>query len=126
MHVGTDLDGTLDSDPVNMGSLLCALRAAGHHVTVLTSAGTPNPTHADLDEKVTYLRSLGLGSAWDTLVVMPWPPAKHKARWCRKHDVDILIDNNSTNAQLASESCTVLVPWNSIVPQSLRDEVDTK
>lgn len=109
-----------------MSSLLCALRAAGHRVSVLTSCAKPNPGQSDLEEKAGYLRSLGLGNAWDTLVVMPWPPAKHKAKWCRKHDVDILIDNNSTNAQLASESCTVLVPWNSIVPQSLKDEVDTE
>ena len=123
MHVGVDLDGTVDLDPANMASLMTALRAAGHRVSVLTGASTKHPTQDDLDNKADYLRELGMGSAWDSLVVFPSPPAKPKAKWCRKHHVDILIDNDANNAQAASKHCAVLVPWNSVIPASLKDEL---
>ena len=126
MHFAADIDGTLDLDPSSMASLLNALRSAGHRVSVLTGASTPHPTQRDADEKENYLRSLGMAHAWDTLVVFPDPPHKAKARWIRKHSVDLYIDNDTTNAEYASRYCTVLLPWNSVIPSKLHDKVEEK
>lgn len=115
MIVGVDLDGTIDADPATMQSLMTALRAAGHVVIVMTGCSTDQPTQQDVADKIGYLNSLGLGHCWDEIVVFPAPPHKAKAKFCRKRNVSLLIDNNAKNAKFASEFCTVLVPWNSLV-----------
>ena len=125
MHLGVDIDGTADADPKNMASLMSSVKAAGHRISILTGGSTTKtPTKEEVQAKADYLKSLGMGSCWDKLVVFPDPPAKGKAKWCKKNDVDILIDNSAANAQLASEYCTVLVPWASIDPQKLKEEVN--
>lgn len=113
MVVGFDIDGTVDSDPASFGSLMAALRAAGHQVVVLTGVSAPTVSEHDLAAKAEYLTSLGLGHCWDTLVAFGDPPHKAKAKWCRKHNVAIMVDNSIKNAKLASRYCTVLVPWGS-------------
>lgn len=122
MLVACDVDGVLDADPVNMASLLAALRAAGHRVAILTGASTDQPTEQDVEKKRSYLSELGMGSCWDTLVVFPSPPHKPKAKWCAKNHVDLCFDNSAKNAERASKYCTVLVPWNSIDPPDLKDD----
>ena len=113
MRVGFDLDGTIDSDPKVFGDLMRSLRRAGHEVLVLTGSGQP---HVDTDEvakKVQRLKQLGVGDAYDRLVVFAETNiAKAKAAYCKKKSIALLIDNNVENAQLASHHCTVLVPWN--------------
>lgn len=111
-RIAFDIDGALDSDPPLFLSLMQALRAAGHNVVVLTGCSSPRPTATDLQEKQQYLRSLGFGHAYDKLVVFGDPPHKAKAKWCKRHNVDALVDNSVRNAQLASDYCTVLLPWN--------------
>ncbi len=115
MRVAFDIDGTLDEDPSVMASLMNALRAAGHDVVVLTGASDKKPTKADWQAKAEYLNSLGMGSAYDQLVVFGDPPHKAKAKWIKKHNVDLLVDNSAENADLAEGNCTVLVPWNSMI-----------
>ncbi len=115
MHVGVDIDGTADLDPSVMGSLMMALRAAGHRVTILTGASAKKPTQQDLEEKAQYLRSLGQQACWDDMVVFGDPPHKAKAKWIKKNHVDLLIDNSAMNAKKAARYCTVLVPWNSMI-----------
>ncbi|HVA05513.1 MAG TPA: hypothetical protein VNG12_02110 [Acidimicrobiales bacterium] len=111
MVVGFDIDGTLDLDPSSMQSLMSALMAAGHQVVVLTGCSSKKPTKQDIAEKAQYLNSVGMGHAYDRLVVFGDPPHKKKAKWCKKHNVAILIDNSQENAKLASQYCTVLLPW---------------
>lgn len=112
MKVAFDLNGTIDADPVAYESLMSALMAAGHQVVVLTGCSAPKPTPKDYQEKAQLLESLGCGKCYDKLVLFGDPPHKAKAKWCKKHGVDILIDNSVKNAQLADKFCTVLLPWN--------------
>jgi len=112
MKVALDINGTIDADPVDYESLMSALRAAGHQVVILTGCSSPKPTKADIKEKADYLQSIGCGHCYDKLKVFGDPPHEAKAKYCKKHHVDILIDNSVKNAQLASEHCTVLLPWN--------------
>lgn len=111
MLVAVDVDGSADSDPATFGSVMQALKAAGHQVAVLTGASSDHVTKNDLAEKCGYLNSLGLGHCWDQLVVFGDPPHKAKAKWCAKHGVDLLIDNSTKTAKAAAGACTVLVPW---------------
>lgn len=112
MLVAIDVDGTIDADPSTFLSLMQSLRAAGHKVAVLTGCSTPGkPTPADIAAKTQYLTSLGVGNAYDILKVVGDPTAEKKAKWCRKHNVALLIDNNVDNARMASDYCTVLLPW---------------
>ena len=115
MRIAWDIDGTLDEDPAVMASMMNALRAAGHNNVILTGASDKKPTQDDFDKKVGYLKSLGMGAAWDHMVVFGDPPHKAKAKYCKKHGVDLLVDNSAENAELAADSCTVLVPWNSMI-----------
>lgn len=112
IKVAFDLDGTLDADPVDFESLMAALKAAGHHIVVITGASTKKPTAQDYAEKAEYLSSLGMAHVYDELVVFGDPPHKKKAKYCKTHGVNILVDNSVKNAQLASKYCTVLLPWN--------------
>ena len=112
MKVALDIDGTIDSAPADFETLMSALRAAGSQVVVLTGCSSTKPTKRDKAEKAEYLESLGCGHCYDKLVVFGDPPHKAKAKWCKRHKVDILIDNSVKNAQLASAYCTVLLPWN--------------
>lgn len=112
MKVAFDIDGCIDSDPSTFGSLMSALKAAGHQVLVLTGCSSKHVTPQDVQEKAQYLNSLGLGHCWDKLVVFGDPPHKAKAKYCGKKGVNLLVDNSVQNAQLASKYCTVLLPWN--------------
>lgn len=114
MMVALDIDGTVDSDPTVMQSLMAALMAAGHQVVILTGCSSPTPTKQDKEKKAQYLQSIGMGKVYDKLVVFGNPPHKAKAKWCKKHHVDLLIDNSIQNAKLASKYCLVLVPWNTL------------
>lgn len=113
--IAVDINGTIDAAPAVFESLLSALRAAGHQVVILTGCSAPKPTKQDVAEKAQLLESLGCGACYDKLVVFGDPPHKGKAKWCKKHNVDCLIDNSVKNAQLASKYTTVLLPWASKV-----------
>ena len=114
MLVALDIDGTVDADPTVMQSLMSALIAAGDRVVILTGCSSPTPTKQDKQKKVEYLQSIGLGKAYNKLVVFGNPPHKAKAKWCKKNHVDLLIDNSVQNAKRASKYCLVLVPWNTL------------
>jgi hypothetical protein len=113
MLIATDVDGTIDADPVVFQFLLAAARQAGAQVAVLTGIhGASQITPSDCETKRAYLAQLGF-TAYDTLVVFPdngnLPQAK--AQWCQAHGADVLIDNNRANAQASTDACLVLVPW---------------
>lgn len=112
-----DIDGTVDANPAVYESLMMALRDAGHRVAVLTGASAGKVTKDELAEKCQYLTEMGLGCAWDDLVVFASPPHKAKAKWVKKHGASLLIDNSTKTAPLASKFTTVLVPWATADPK---------
>lgn len=124
MHVGFDIDGCLDEDPAFFASLMSALKAAGHRVTVMTGASTKHPTQDDLDEKAQYLNTLGMGKLYDDLVVFADPPHKAKAKFCKTQHIDALFDNDVQNLNRASKYCTAIGVWNSLIPPE--DKSSTK
>ena len=109
--VAVDCDGTADAAPTIFLSLMQALRAAGHRVVVITGDSATIVTQQSLEDKATYLQGLGLGDAYDELVVIADPPHEAKAQWLKDNGADLLIDNDRQNAELASASCLVLLPW---------------
>ena len=117
MRVVCDLDGTIAAAPQQFQSLMSALQACGHSVTVLTGTDNVPPTQQDWQEKCNYLTSLGCGQCWDELVVLSHPPdgdiAPLKAKWLVDHGAEIFIDDNQNNANAAIAAGTplVLVPW---------------
>ena len=117
MLVAVDLDNTIDTNPKEFQSLMAALRAAGHVVTILTGTTEHAATEVIWQEKANYLKQLGLGACWDEMTVLAdlyladYP--NRKGVWCKEHGVDILIDNSKANARGAIEAGVdlVLVPW---------------
>lgn len=124
MHVGVDLDNTLDTAAPQMQSLLAALRAAGHVVSVITGCSEGVPTAGVIKAKAEYLESLGFGDLWDWLIVIGDPPHERKAEICAHGlkgksgngpgPVDVMIDNSLHNARLCAKYSLVLVPWNTV------------
>lgn len=108
MLIGFDIDGTIDSDPQLYLMLMQALRASGNRVVILTGYSGP-VTLEVLEAKTEYLRNLGVGEAYDELVVFADPPQEAKAQWLKDNHADLLIDNAVANAKLAP--CPCLVPW---------------
>lgn len=106
-----DIDGTIDADPTNFLAIMQALRAAGNKIAICTGCAGRVVGPEDIAEKAQYLRSLGVGDAYDMLVVFPDPPHVAKADWCKNNGVNVLFDNSRENAELTSPFCTVLVPW---------------
>jgi hypothetical protein len=109
--VGVDIDGTVDADPPVFLSLMQALRAAGHRVVILTGCSAPQATPEDISQKREYLQALGLGEAYDQIVVFAGDPTEPKAQWLKDNKASLLIDNDRGNAQAAIGTCLVLVPW---------------
>ena len=120
MRVAVDVDGTLDANPRQMQSIMSALMAAGHIVSVLTGTSNTVATQADFDNKVAYLTSLGCNECWNDMTVIAHTDADladQKAAWCATNGVDVLIDNTVANVKAANDAGVdlVLVPWASRV-----------
>ena len=121
MKVACDLDNTIDAAPQQMQSLMSALMAAGHRVTVVTGTQSDQATQQDFDDKANYLNSLGCGQSFDDLVVLAAPPgdlANAKAEFLSANGYHVLIDNDKGNAKAATKAGVplVLVPWASRTP----------
>jgi|SRR5208282_4709442 len=113
MLAAFDIDGTIDSEPSLMQSLMSALKAAGHQVVVLTGCGQEKPEASDILHKSEYLQSLGCANCYDQLIVLGEPNDENKAEWLKAHSADLLVDNSKDNAKAAAGICPVLVPWQS-------------
>jgi len=109
MLVAVDVDGCADSAPTIFLSLMQALRAAGHRVVIVTGCSAPTVTQQDVSDKATYLQNLGLGDAYDELVVIADPVVEAKVEWLKQNNADLLIDNRKQTAKAAP--CLTLVPW---------------
>lgn len=110
MLVASDLDGTIDADPSVFVALFDALHQAGHTIVILT--GAPDPVdQTAVQAKQERLAQLGIGQ-YAQLVVFPRDNISDaKAKWCKQHGVDLLIDNLKPTARAASKVALVLVPW---------------
>ena len=122
MRVAVDIDGTLDSNPRELQTMMSALTAAGHIVSVITGTSDGPPAQPDFDNKANYLTNLGCGECWHDMTVISHPGgnkqlADVKAQWCIENGVDALIDNTIANVRAASKAGVplVLVPWASRV-----------
>lgn len=116
MRVAIDVDGTLDAAPAELQTLMIALKSAGNTVSILTGMAKNKVTVRDFHIKADYLNRLGCGESWDDMTVLGHaggPIHVAKAKWCVKHNVDILIDNSVANARAAVAAGVplVLVPW---------------
>lgn len=89
-----------------------ALRASGHQVYVVTGVTGDEPTADVVEAKHAYLRSLGMGSCYDRLVVVAAPDSNvsaRKAAFARAVGADMAIDNNFDNVRAYSEVGVSLV-----------------
>ena len=116
MRIAIDLDNTIDATPKQFQSMMSALIAGGNKVTVLTGTDGDVATQEIWDAKAQYLNSLGCGSCWTDMTVIPHMNGNGpelKAQWCKDNGVDILIDNSKDNAKasIAVGVPLVLVPW---------------
>ena len=106
MLIASDLDGTLDANPIEMQGLLSALRAAGHRVVVVTGFSGDTVTQEDWNRKLNYLNELGCQECFDELVVIAHPQGfdlpTAKAKWLADNGCDILLDNTIANVKAAS------------------------
>ena len=117
MLVAVDIDGCADAYPREFQSIMSALRAAGHTVYVVTGSQGPTVTQADLDEKATYLSSLGLGESYDVLTVIGNPDgdiADKKVQYLQSVGAHALFDNSVPNLKAATKAgILALCPWGS-------------
>lgn len=115
MNVAYDIDGCADSFPRVAQSTMSALKAAGHHVTVLTGVEAPQATAADQTAKAHYLSSLGIGpDDYNDLVVVPKPHPKNKAQIIKSKGINMLFDNNKKNCKAAAkQGCVAFLLTNS-------------
>ena len=119
MLIAVDINGSLDAAPGQLGPLLRAARAAGHHVSIIT--GTPNEDTNDPKTawatKVQQLTGLDCGDVWDDMTVVTAPEgpelAAAKAQWCKDNGAAVLIDNDRGNCTAAVEAGVPLAicPW---------------
>lgn len=89
-----------------------ALRASGHQVYVVTGmTGDAAPPDV-VEAKRAYLRSLGMGSCYDRLIVIGSPDSNvsaRKAAFAHAVGADMAIDNNIDNVKAYSEVGVALV-----------------
>lgn len=116
MFIAFDLDGVIDAYPREMQSLMSALKAAGHHVEVVTGVHDDAPSKNALDEKAQYLASIGCGECYDKLVVVAYGDsdsiAEKKVDYLAPAGCHILVDNTVENAKAATAAgILALVPW---------------
>ncbi len=93
MRVALDIDGTISEHPAFFAALSVALRAAGHHVLVLT--------YRDPDRReATIVQLAAWGVAFDQLVIARSLEAKGEL--CGVHQVDVFFDDQ--------DECIATVP----------------
>ena len=109
--VAFDVDGTIDANPPVYLALMQALRTAGNRVVILSGSSGPTATLEDMEQKKTYLTSLGLDQAYDQLVVLGDPTDELKAQWLADNGADLFIDNAVKNIKAAKDICLCLCPW---------------
>lgn len=108
-----DVDGTISADPSGFCDLMCALKADGNRVYVVSGDSPDSPSGPTWQSKADYLNKIGVTQCWDQLVVVSGDIPAQKALWCQQHHVDVAIDNSIPNAKalVAAGIHLVLVPW---------------
>jgi hypothetical protein len=121
MRVAVDIDGTLDANPREMQSIMSALVAAGHIVSIVTGTSDGSVTQNDWDNKAAYVASLGCAECWSDLTVVAHGVgngndlATQKAQWLVDNGVDVYFDNTVANIKAANKAGIKLcvLPWGS-------------
>jgi uncharacterized HAD superfamily protein len=119
MNFMIDIDGTIAAAPAIYCDLMCALKADGNRVYILSGNGNNGPSGNTWQEKCDYLNKVGVTQCWDSLTVVTGDIPAQKALWCQEHKVDVAIDNdkNNSKALIAAGVPLVLVPWATRSPQ---------
>ncbi len=114
-----DIDGSISSDPPAFCDLMCALKADGNRVYVVSGSSPDSPSGPTWADKAAYLNKVGVTQCWDQLVVVSGDIPAQKALWCQQHGIDVAIDNDKNNAQAMIQAgvALVLVPWATRTPQ---------
>ena len=121
MRVAVDIDGTLDANPREFQSIMSALMAAGHIVSVITGTSDDSPTQQDFDNKCAYLTNLGMSECWNDMTLLSRSSTQDlavlKANWLVVNGCDVFVDNSIANIKAASMAgiALCLVPWASRV-----------
>lgn len=118
MNFLVDVDGSISSDPPGFCDLMCALKANGNHVFIVTGSNPDSPSGGTWASKIAYLEKVGVTQCWDTLTVVSGDVPAQKALWCQENKIDVAIDNDKRNAQAMIQAGVqlVLVPWASREP----------
>ena len=108
-----DIDGTIDANPHHFCRIMCALKAQGDHVSVVSGSGNNPPSGNTFQDKCNYLCSLGVTECWDDLTVISGDIPAGKAKWAQENGCSVAFDNSKANAKalLAAGVPLVLVPW---------------
>ena len=108
-----DADGTITADVPGFCDLMCTLKADGNRVVIVSGNSPDSPTGPTWQSKVDYLQGVGITQCWDELVVVSGDIPAAKAQWCKDNNVDVAIDNSTSNATalVFAGVPLVLVPW---------------
>jgi hypothetical protein len=108
-----DIDGCISGSPEQFNTILSALKAAGHHVNIVSGDNPKSPSGPTFASKVAYLQSVGVTDCWDQLVVVTGDIPAAKAKWCKENNVQIAFDNSIPNAKamIGVGVPLVVVPW---------------
>jgi hypothetical protein len=105
--VCVDLNDTISAYPEEMGQLMRAYRAAGHEVHVLSGWKAESAGPEALEEKTCQLNDLGVGDAYDKLIVVADPKndvAEQKVNYMRHVGSTTLVDNSRKNGKKARKA----------------------
>lgn len=109
-----DLNGTLDTYPNQIGTMMRGLRALGHRVVILSAAGNePEPTPERIRVEMGVVEHLGCADCYDAFVLVGSGPegdvdkdvvAANKVAYLQSVDAVCLVDNEKTNVKAARDA----------------------
>jgi len=102
-----DLDGTITEWPSYCRALMCALRADGHEVHVLSGWKGEQVTNSVIRDKQALLQALNVAHCYDKLAVVAQPDndvARQKVEYMRQVGAHVLVDNDKGNCKAAQKA----------------------
>ena len=88
MKIAFDFDGTITAYPQAFEALVPILKKGGAELVILTACAGEFPEHLRQTEAERRLASFGFED-----IPVVWCHTAKKPAWCRKHNVDILVDD---------------------------------
>lgn len=101
-----DLDGTLNTYPLQFKVLLDGILEQGHQVHVVTGHIGDTITPKVVLEKIALLTSLGLANSYNKLVIVADPKnhvSGQKVQYMKSVNATALIDNDKANIKEATK-----------------------